>query len=90
MRPRRDLKYFNVSVSSAGGDVAGFGGKGSDSEGPSLGAPKNGDTEVGVGCADLNVVSNAEGAARAGWAVKVNGLDAEVPAPKPTNPPNLC
>jgi hypothetical protein len=84
------LKYFKAtpSISSAGGDTAG---KGSDSEGPSLGAPKNGDTKVGVVCADLNVVSNTEGAARAsGWAVKVNGLDAEVPAPNPTNPPNLC
>ena len=94
-RPRRDLKYLNatMSISSAGGGAAGFGREAPESEGTRLGAPKNGDTEVGAGCADLTVVSNAkeEGANTAGgWAVKENGLDADVPAPNPTNPPNFC
>lgn len=92
------MKYLNTMafVSSAGGDVAGFGGDASESEEDSLGVPKDGDTKVvvsvGVDRVDLNVVLRAEGGevdAGGDWAVKVNGLDAEVPAPKPTNPANL-
>lgn len=47
---------------------------------------------VGVDCAGLNAVSDAKDAkvdASGDWAAKVNGLDAEAPAPKPTKPPNL-
>ena len=95
MRPRRDLKYMNAtaSASSIGGDVAGFGGDTPGSDGVGLGAPKNGNTEVGVDCADLGAASNAEGegaGTAVGWAVNMNGFDAVVPAaPKPTNAPNL-
>ena len=92
------MKYLNAttSVSSAGGDVAGFGGDASVCRGDGLGAPNNGDTRVGlsvgVDCVGLNAVSDAEDTdvdTGDGWAVKVNGLDVEVPAPKPTKAPNL-
>lgn len=97
-RPRRDLKYFNAmaSTSSAGGDVVGFGVGASESEGDSLGVPKGGDTRVWLSveadCVVLNAVSSAEDAEAdtgGGWAMKVNGLETEVPAPKPANPANL-
>jgi hypothetical protein len=82
-----------ASASSVGGDVAGFGGDTPGSDGVGLGAPKNGNTEVGVDCADLGAASNAEGevaGTAGGWAVNMNGFDAVVPAaPKPTNAPNL-
>lgn len=95
LRPRRDLKYLNatVSVSSAGGDVAGFEGDASESRRDGLGTPSDGNTmaglDVGADCVSLNTVSDAEDAEADtgdGWVVKVNGL---APAPKPTKPPNF-
>lgn len=80
-----------MSVSSVGGEIGGFGGKTSELAGAGLGALKNGDTE-GVDCGGLNALSNAEGEEvdmTGGWAVKVNGLDVEVPIPKPEKAPNL-
>lgn len=77
-----------IASVSAGEDVAGFGRDASESEGNNAGVPNDGDTS----CVGLNAVSSAEDAEAytgSGWAVNVNGLDAEVPAPKPTNPPNL-
>ena len=90
LRPRSDLKYLNAtaSVSSAGEDVAGFEGDASTSRGDGVCAPKNGDT-MGVGSVGLNAVSDAEVDTTGGWAVKVNGLGAGVPAPKPIKPPNF-